>query len=283
MSDVARARITTAAAAVIAEAGLHPWSMAAVARRAGVHRATVYRYFPTKSDLIETITESPAVPTTVDGTSSSATVAERDAILGQGRRRLIEAARELFAQKGYEATSVREIAERATISKVMIYRHFGTKANLFREATFDPFEQFITDYADSWAPPPVENPDLPQNALQFVTVLHDALQRHRDLLIPLLWPSPVAATPTDTEYLDRLARRWFALMSRIMEAELAGPTFRRFDRPLISRLILGMMISATVHEGWLFGGRRHDHDYLLTEMVDFTLYGIAGQPMATSV
>jgi AcrR family transcriptional regulator len=253
--------------------------MAVVARRAGLHRATLYRYFPTKSDLIEALPDNP--PDGVGGTGDTKVITRQgdaDATLGQGRRRLIAAAREVFAEKGYEATSVREIAERATISKVMVYRHFGSKANLFREAIFDPFNEFITHYTANWAPPPAENPDLPRNALEFVTVVHDALREHRDLLIPLLWPTAADAGSGSTEYLNRLARRWFTLMGHIMEAELAGPLFRQFDRTLVGQFIIGMMISAVIHDGWLFGDHLPDHDRLLEEMVDFTLSGIAGQP-----
>jgi AcrR family transcriptional regulator len=283
MDAVVRARILRAAAGVIEEAGLHPWTMATLARQAGVHRATLYRYFPTKSDLIEALPENP--PEGAGGSGSTTVIArQRDAGagLGQGRRRLIAAAREVFAEKGYEATSVREIAERATISKVMVYRHFGSKANLFREAIFDPFNEFITRYTADWAPPPAENPDLPRNALQFVTVVHDALYEHRDLLIPLLWPSPADAGSGSTEYLNRLARRWFALMGQIMEAELAGPRFRPFDRTLVGQLIIAMMLSTVIHDDWLFGPRPPDRDRLLQEMVDFTLFGIAGQPPRAS-
>jgi hypothetical protein len=52
------------------------------------------------------------------------------------------------------------------------------------------------------------------------------------------------------------------------------------NRALIARFILGMMISTVAHEDWLFGDHRPGHDHLLTEMVDFTLYGIAGQVRA---
>jgi len=37
----------------------------------------------------------------------------------------------VFAQRGYEATSVEEIAERAGISKPIVYEHFGGKEGLY--------------------------------------------------------------------------------------------------------------------------------------------------------
>jgi AcrR family transcriptional regulator len=47
------------------------------------------------------------------------------------RTQLIEIARGLFAQRGYEATSVEEIAARAKVSKPIVYEHFGGKEGLY--------------------------------------------------------------------------------------------------------------------------------------------------------
>ncbi len=41
------------------------------------------------------------------------------------RAQLIEVGRSAFAKKGYEATSVEEIAKRAKVSKPIVYEHFG--------------------------------------------------------------------------------------------------------------------------------------------------------------
>src|SRR5207249_9132907 len=47
------------------------------------------------------------------------------------RAQLGEVGRMVFAQHGYEATSVEEIAERAGISKPVVYEHFGGKEGLY--------------------------------------------------------------------------------------------------------------------------------------------------------
>ncbi len=47
------------------------------------------------------------------------------------RERLLETATELFAEKGYAATSVREIVERAGVSKPVLYYYFNSKKGLF--------------------------------------------------------------------------------------------------------------------------------------------------------
>jgi AcrR family transcriptional regulator len=47
------------------------------------------------------------------------------------REQLIDAARELFAERGYDAATTREIAARAGVDPGMIRHHFGSKEHLF--------------------------------------------------------------------------------------------------------------------------------------------------------
>lgn len=49
----------------------------------------------------------------------------------QRRQQLIEIGRALFAERGYEATSIEEIAQRAQVSKPVVYEHFGGKEGLY--------------------------------------------------------------------------------------------------------------------------------------------------------
>tara|TARA_R110000787_G_scaffold52283_4_gene123182 strand:+ start:1802 stop:2374 length:573 start_codon:yes stop_codon:yes gene_type:complete len=51
------------------------------------------------------------------------------------RAGILEAARALFAEHGYEGTTVRAIAERASIDPSMIIRYFGGKDGLFSLAS----------------------------------------------------------------------------------------------------------------------------------------------------
>jgi TetR/AcrR family transcriptional regulator len=46
------------------------------------------------------------------------------------RKRLLKAAIQIFDRKGYAATSVREVAEMAGVTKPVVYYHFGSKEGL---------------------------------------------------------------------------------------------------------------------------------------------------------
>ena len=49
------------------------------------------------------------------------------------RTKIIHAASDLFAERGYIGTTTRSIAERAGVNEVTLFRHFGTKENLAKE------------------------------------------------------------------------------------------------------------------------------------------------------
>jgi AcrR family transcriptional regulator len=49
----------------------------------------------------------------------------------QRRETLIAAASELFAGRGYDRASLDEVAERAGVTKVIVYRHFASKKDLY--------------------------------------------------------------------------------------------------------------------------------------------------------
>jgi AcrR family transcriptional regulator len=58
----------------------------------------------------------------------------RDEINGlapNARQRLLDTATELFAEKGYAGTTVREIVDRAGVSKPVLYYYFKSKEGLF--------------------------------------------------------------------------------------------------------------------------------------------------------
>ena len=84
------------------------------------------------------------------------------------RQQLIEIAKSLFAERGYDGTSIEEIAQRANVSKPVVYEHFGGKEGLYavvvdREQALadgaaardgrlaDAFAQLSDDHADERA------------------------------------------------------------------------------------------------------------------------------------
>ena len=64
----------------------------------------------------------------------------------QKRAHIVESAIELFAQKGFDATSISMIASRAAISKGLIYNYFDSKEALIKEILIKGFSEFMIEF-----------------------------------------------------------------------------------------------------------------------------------------
>jgi AcrR family transcriptional regulator len=67
------------------------------------------------------------------------------------RQTLLDAAAELFAQKGFVAASLDEIAEAAGFSRGAIHHHFDSKEDLFLAVIDRHYEQLLAAYGDRLA------------------------------------------------------------------------------------------------------------------------------------
>jgi len=63
----------------------------------------------------------------------------------KAHRRILEAATEVFAVKGFHASTMDDIAKRVGVSKGALYLYFKSKEQLFR-AILDSEETFLTDF-----------------------------------------------------------------------------------------------------------------------------------------
>lgn len=110
-------RILEAASALV-HAG-EPLSLQAIAERAGVARTTLYRHFSDIGALTRALVETGRVE------------ADRIRTLDPVER-ILDAVAALVAEKGLAATTVDDVARRAGVSPVTVYRRFGDRNGLLR-------------------------------------------------------------------------------------------------------------------------------------------------------
>jgi AcrR family transcriptional regulator len=63
------------------------------------------------------------------------------------RTEILDVAAEMFSERGYEATSLREIAERLGITKAALYYHFRSKEDIMR-ALVEPMGEVLTELVE---------------------------------------------------------------------------------------------------------------------------------------
>jgi AcrR family transcriptional regulator len=101
---------------------------------------------------------------------------------GSGRRAdLVQVAGDLFAQKGYRATSVRDIADAAGIQSGSLYHHFKSKDSIGDEILSAFIDDVLADYRAA-----VDSGGCPREVLeQIVRSTSRTLARHRPALAML--------------------------------------------------------------------------------------------------
>lgn len=188
---------------------------------------------------------------------------------------VLEAARDLFASKGYGA-STREIAKRAGVSESLIFRHFGTKAELFNKAVMEPFDQFITEFVALWESQvgsPLSNEDITR---QYLTKMYGMLATHRKSVMALLAASAFEDDFNGGSRADSHLSQQLDKLQAIVEQERELRGLAGVNAMVFTRISFGTVAALAVMGDWIFprGKRRPTRTQVIDELVAFTLYGI---------
>ena len=196
---------------------------------------------------------------------------------------MLAAARDLFGAQGYANTSTKQIAQRAGTVETILFRNFGSKADLFAAAVAAPFCEYIEGYVGSWErQPPTVSPE--QLVHEFVAGLFDLARRNRELLLSL-----VAARTSAEEPLRDVARQVgerfgnaLTAMYRVAVEEGAAHHFVGMDPPVTLAAVVGMVLGMVLLDDWVFPpGRRPGRDRQVREVATMILHGIAHRDPAT--
>jgi AcrR family transcriptional regulator len=200
---------------------------------------------------------------------------ERTSVHGQGRTLILRAAREVFAAKGFKGTSTRDIAKRAQLTEVMIFRHFGTKANLFQEAVITPFTEFMDDYVSDYRSREHGKLSPRQEGMALYTGLFDVLHGERELLLAVMSAhqyddlSPEASAQINAAF-DRL----LALFEEVVATEANERHFSDFDLRATVRAMFAMVLSSALHGDWMGLGKKVSYKRMIDAMTQLTVRGL---------
>lgn len=170
----------------------------------------------------------------------------RTRMTGQERRaQLLDVGRRVFAERGFEAASVEEIAQRAKITKPIVYEHFSGKEGLYAvivDREVEGLLQRITEALTADHP----RAKLEQAALAFLTYIEEEPEGFRILVRD----SPVAsATGTLASVIGDIASQ----VEHILGSEFKERGYDPKLAGLYSRALVGMV--ALVGQWWLDTGK----------------------------
>jgi TetR/AcrR family transcriptional regulator, mexJK operon transcriptional repressor len=171
-------------------------------------------------------------------------------------REILQAATVVFVTKGYDGTSMDEIAARAGVSKQTIYKHFSDKDNLFTEiilATTQRVDRVVRLIAGTISNTRDLTRDLRMLGRNFLEVLMDAeLLQIRRLVI------------ANADRMPKLGSKWYEQGFERVLATLASCFRTLADRKLLqvddsllaANHFVGMLLWIPVNEAMFTGNNR---------------------------
>ncbi len=160
----------------------------------------------------------------------------------QRREQLLDVSRRLFAEKGFEQTSVEEIAARAEVSKPVVYEHFGGKEGIYAvvvDREIQALTSALTGALDEGGHPKVM---VERSALALLGYIEDSEDGFRILVRD----SPVAqATGTFSSLIGDVATQVEHLLAEQFRKQSLDPR----TAPIYAQMLVGMVALTGQH--WL--------------------------------
>lgn len=188
---------------------------------------------------------------------------------GYDRDQLLDVAVALFIERGYDATSVADLAERLGLTKSALYHHFSSKDELLGVAldrALDPLEAVLDEAATG---SPVER--LEQVLRGAVRVLIAELP-FVTLLLRVRGNSAI-----ERRAIERRRAFDHRMTGLVHEAQSAGSLRADIDAAVATRLVFGMINSITE---WYRPGGDLDAATLADDILRVTLTGLGSPPSA---
>jgi len=208
------------------------------------------------------VTES-AIP--LPATKAATKAAPRVRMTGTERReQLLDIGRSLFAAKGFDGSSVEEIAERAGVSKPVVYEHFGGKEGLYAVVVDREVRRLLERIEASL------QGQHPRELLeQAAGALLDYVERDTDGFRILVRDSPVASTTgTFASLISDIATQ----VEHVLANQFKNLGYDAKLAPLYSQALVGMV--ALTGQWWLVA-RKPKRDEVAAHLVNLAWNGLS--------
>ena len=184
----------------------------------------------------------------------------------QRREQLLDVGRTLFAERGYDGTSVEELAARAGVSKPVVYEHFGGKEGLYAVVVDREVQRLLTSFTGALT---ADTPRrlLEQATLALLTYVEDQSDGFRILVRES--PAPLADSGGFATIISDIATQ----VEHILAAEFAARGFQTTLAALYSQALVGQV--ALVGQWWL-DNRSPGRDEVAAHLVNLAWNGLSG-------
>ncbi len=184
---------------------------------------------------------------------------------GQERReQLIEVSRGLFADKGFDGTSVEEIAARAQVSKPVVYEHFGGKEGVYAVVVDREVRRLLDIIRDS-----LTEAEGPKDMIELATLaLLDYVDTHTEGFRILVRDSNIGTSS------GSFASILSDVASQVEDILVTAFKNRKLDHraaPIYAQMLTGMV---GLTGQWWLDNRKHSKQVVAAHLVNLAWNGM---------
>jgi AcrR family transcriptional regulator len=184
----------------------------------------------------------------------------------QRREQLLEVGRKLFAEKGFEGTSVEEIAAKAGVSKPVVYEHFGGKEGLYAVVVDREIRTLLDGITDALRAEATSRGLLEAAAL----ALLDYVEGSTDGFRILVRDSPAGqSTGSFASLISDVASQ----VEHLLAAEFKSRKLDPKTAPIYAQMLVGMV--ALTGQWWL-DSRKFKKADVAAHLVNLAWNGLSG-------
>lgn len=183
------------------------------------------------------------------------------------KNRILLAAKKLFAENGFEGTSVRQICEEAGANVALVSYHFGGKENVFGAL----FEHFFPNDEVSGIDPDLDPAEGVRLLIREVTLY----RYYEPELIRIVQQEIILNTPRIQKIRQHVMPMWKHLRNWLHRGREQGVfSFRSLDSTLMS--IIGMLLFYRNSAYWSAIQEENEQDVenLIEDMTEFVMRGL---------
>ncbi len=176
-------------------------------------------------------------------TQESVTLSRRERERLMRREAILEAAREIFAERGYEQATLDEIAQRAEFGKGTLYNYFpGGKEELLM-ATLERLYDELEALAESIFREPVTTPEQLFDVFRrFIEAHLRFFETHQDIFLLLMKEAHrlmLTQKREEARLLIRQRERIIARLLPVLKEAMARGLLRQLDAHMVAHTLLG--------------------------------------------
>ena len=184
------------------------------------------------------------------------------------RAQLLESALEVFVAQGYHAAAMDEIAERAGVSKPVLYQHFPGKLELYLALVDEHAEKLVTSVREALESTTDNRLRVERSLRAYFDFVNDPSGAHQ-----LVLESDLRSEPAVRERIEAA----FAQCVRAIAATIVADTGLPQDEADL--LAVGLMgLAETCSRWWLVNGGAVTAERAIEATAELAWHGIGGYP-----